>query len=125
MKYYTVANAEDKCWYGSFTSRESANAYGLKMENGYYNFIVFENELKPREAIPSMFVTINNGGIININESTYKHKVNEKAGIIRKKDSITFVFPKENFDVYDWLAFMKNYLFENNNELCKKEWIVK
>ena len=122
MKYYTVAN---NGLYGSFTSRESANAYGLKLENGYYNFIVFENELKPREAIPSMFVAINNDGIITINESTYKHKVNEKAGIIKKKDSITFVFPKENFDVYDWLAFMKNYLFENNNELYKKEWIVK
>ena len=75
MKYYTVASDEDKGWYGSFTSRESANAYGLKMENGYYNFIVFENELKPREAIPSMFVTINNNGIITINESKYKHKV--------------------------------------------------
>ena len=125
MKYYTVASAEDKGWYGSFNSCESANAYGLKMENGYYNFIVFENELKPREAIPSMFVTINNDGIITINESTYKHKVNEKAGIIKKRDSIAFVFPKENFDVYDWLAFMKNYLFENNNELYKKEWIVK
>ena len=122
MKYYTVAN---NGLYGSFNSRESANAYGLKMENGYYNFIVFENELKPREAIPSMFVTINNDGIININESKYKHKVNEKAGIIKKKDSITFVFPKENFDVYDWIAFMKNYLFENNNELYTKEWIVK
>lgn len=122
MKYYTVAN---NGLYGSFNSRESANAYGLKLENGYYNFIVFENELKPREAIPSMFVTINNGGIININESKYKHKVNEKAGIIKKKDSITFVFPKENFDVYDWITFMKNYLFENNNELYKKEWIVK
>ena len=125
MKYYTVANAEDKGWYGSFNSRESANSYGLKMENGYYNFIVFENELKPREAIPSMFVTINNDGIITINESTYKHKVNEKAGIIKKRDSITFVFPKENFDVYDWIAFMKNYLFENNIELYKEEWIVK
>ena len=122
MKYYTVAN---NGLYGSFNSRESANAYGLKMENGYYNFIVFENELKPREAIPSMFVTINNDGIININESKYKHKVNEKAGIIKKKDSITFVFPKENFDVYDWIAFMKNYLFENNNELYTKEWVVK
>ena len=122
MKYYTVAN---NGLYGSFNSRESANAYGLKLENGYYNFIVFENELKPREAIPSMFVTINNGGIININESKYRHKVNEKAGIIKKKDSITFVFPKENFDVYDWITFMKNYLFENNNELYKKEWIVK
>ena len=122
MKYYTVAN---NGLYGSFNSRESANAYGLKLENGYYNFIVFENELKPREAIPSMFVTINNGGIININESKYKHKVNEKAGIIKKRDSITFVFPKENFDVYDWIAFMKNYLFENNNELYEKEWIVK
>ena len=122
MKYYTVAN---NGLYGSFNSRESANSYGLKMETGNYNFIVFENELKPREAIPSMFVTINNDGIININESTYKHKVNEKAGIIKKRDSITFVFPKENFDVYDWLAFMKNYLFENNNELYKKEWIVK
>lgn len=95
------------------------------MENGYYNFIVFENELKPRKAIQSMFVTINNDGIITINESTYKHKVNEKVGIIKKRDSITFVFPKENFDVYDWIAFMKNYLFENNNELYKKEWIVK
>lgn len=95
------------------------------MENGYYNFIVFKNELKPREAIPCMFVTINNDGIITINESTYKHKVNEKAGIIKKRDSITFVFPKENFDVYDWITFMKNYLFENNNELYKKEWIVK
>ena len=123
MKYYTVATDEDKGWYGSFNSRKAANAYGLKMENGYYNFIVFENELKPREAIPSMFVTINNDGIINIDESTYKHKVNEKAGIIKKRDSITFVFPKENFDVYDWLAFMKNYLFESNNELYKKEWI--
>ena len=125
MKYYTVAKDEDKGWYGSFTSRESAKAYGLKTENGYYNFIVFENELKPREAIPSMFVNINNDGIITINESTYKHKVNEKAGIIKKKDSITFVFPKENFDVYDWITFMKNYLFENNNELYKKEWIVR
>lgn len=122
MKYYTVAN---NGLYGSFNSRESANSYGLKMKNGYCNFIVFENELKPREAIPSMFVTINNDGIITINESTYKHKVNEKAGIIKKKDSITFVFPKENFDVYDWITFMKNYLFENNNELYKKEWIVK
>lgn len=122
MKYYTVAN---NGLYGSFNSRESANSYGLKMENGYCNFIVFENELKPREAIPSMFVTINNDGIITINESTYKHKVNEKAGIIKKKDSITFVFPKENFDVYDWITFMKNYLFENNNELYRKEWIVK
>ena len=75
MKYYTVATDEDKGWYGSFNSRKSANAYGLKMENGYYNFIVFENELKPREAIPSMFVTINNDGIITINESKYKHKV--------------------------------------------------
>lgn len=58
MKYYTVAN---NGLYGSFNSRESANSYGLKMENGYYNFIVFENELKPREAILSMFVTLLSG----------------------------------------------------------------
>ena len=46
MKYYTVAKDENKGWYGSFTSRESAKAYGLKMENGYYNFI--ESAVKPR-----------------------------------------------------------------------------
>ena len=45
MKYYTVANDEDKGWYGSFNSRESANSYGLKMENGYYNFI--KSAVKP------------------------------------------------------------------------------
>ena len=46
MKYYTVATDEDKGWYDSFNSRKAANAYGLKMENGYYNFI--ESAVKPR-----------------------------------------------------------------------------
>ena len=117
MKYYILANDEN--YYGVFNTKEKAERVGL--EN--MNYVVFERDLLEPKAEPAKYVTLYHDGIITVHDGSYMFKVNEHAGIIENKDSIVFIFSKDDYDMYSWLAFIKQYLYEQNNELYKEEWV--
>lgn len=118
MKYYILANDEDKGYYGVFNSKKKAEKVG------YMNYVVFERDLLEPKAEPAKYVTLYHDGVITVHDGSYMFKVNEHAGIIENKDSFVFIFRKDDYDMYSWLAFMKQYLYEQNNELYKKEWVL-
>lgn len=118
MKYYILANDEDKGYYGVFNSKKKAEKVG------YMNYVVFERDLLEPKAEPAKYVTLYHDGVITVHDGYYMFKVNEHAGIVENKDSFVFIFRKDDYDMYSWLAFMKQYLYEQNNELYKKEWVL-
>lgn len=117
MKYYILANDEDKGYYGVFSSKKKAEKVG------YMNYVVLERDLLEPKAEPAKYVTLYYNGVITVHDGSYMFKVNEHAGIVENKYSFVFIFRKDDYDMYSWLAFMKQYLYEQNNKLYKEEWV--
>ena len=121
MRYYIVANDDGKGCQGVFNTKEKSERIGLKK---YMNYVVFERDLLEPKAEPAKYVTLYYNGVITVHDGSYMFKVNEHAGIIENKDSFVFIFRKDDYDMYSWLAFMKQYLYEQNNKLYKEEWVL-